>query len=45
MFSFLMPLPVEVGVSVTAYSEFLDESKSTFFLKFAGLAYSFTLIQ
>ena len=30
-------LSVEVGVSVTAYSELLDESKSTFFSEFAGL--------
>ena len=37
MFSFLMPLPVEVGVSVAAYSELLDESKFTFFSEFAGL--------
>ena len=39
-----MPLSVEVGVSVAAYSELLDESKSTFFLEFAGLI-SFALIQ
>ena len=37
MFSFSMPLSVEVGVSVAAYSELLDESKSTFFSEFAGL--------
>ena len=37
MFSFSMPLLVEVGVSVAAYSELLDESKSIFFSKFAGL--------
>ena len=37
MFSFSMPLPVEVGVSVAAYSELLDEPKSTFFSEFAGL--------
>ena len=35
--SFSMPLSVEVGVSVAAFSELLDESKSTFFLEFAGL--------
>ena len=28
---------VEGGVSVAAYSELLDESKSTFFSEFAGL--------
>ena len=37
MFSFSMPLSVEVGVSVAAYSDLLDESKSTFFSEFAGL--------
>ena len=30
-------LSVEVGVSVAAYSELSDESKSTFFSEFAGL--------
>ena len=33
MFLFSMPLSEEVGVSVAAYSELLDESKSTFFLR------------
>ena len=37
MFSFSMPLSVEIGVSVAEYSELLDESKSTFFSEFAGL--------
>ena len=37
MFSVLMPLSVEVGVSVAVYSELLDESKSTFFSELAGL--------
>ena len=36
-FLFSMPLSVEVGVSVAAYSELLDKSKSTFFSEFAGL--------
>ena len=35
-FSFSMPLSVEVGVSVAAYSELLDESKFAFFSEFAG---------
>ena len=39
MFSFLMPLSLEVGVLVAAYSELLDESKSTFFSEFAGLEF------
>ena len=37
MFSCSMLLSVEVGVSVAAYSELLDESKSTFFSEFTGL--------
>ena len=37
MFSFSMPLSTEVGVSVAAYSELLDESKFTFFSELAGL--------
>ena len=37
MFSFLMPLSAEVGVSVAAYSELLDESKFTFFSELASL--------
>ena len=41
MFSFSMTLSVEVGVSVEAYSELLDESKSTFFSEFAGLWFYF----
>ena len=44
MFLFLMPLSVEVGVSVAAYSELLDESKSTFFSEFAGLQFYFDLM-
>ena len=36
IFSFLMPLSVVVGVSVAAYSELFDESKSTCFSEFAG---------
>ena len=35
-FHFQMPLSVEVGISVAAYLELFDESKSTFFSKFAG---------
>ena len=37
MLLFLMPLSAEFGVSVAAYSKLLDESKSTFFSKLAGL--------
>ena len=43
MFSFSMPLSVEVGVSVAAYSELFDESKSTFSQN--SQVYSFSLIQ
>ena len=35
--SISMPFSEEVGVSVAAYSELLDESKSTVFSKFAGI--------
>ena len=37
IFSFLMPLSAEVGVSVAAYSELLHESRFTFFSELAGL--------
>ena len=36
-----MPLSVEVGVSVAAYSELLDEPKSAFFSEFPGLWFYF----
>ena len=39
-----MPLSVEVGVTVAAHSELIDESKSTFFSEFAGLWFYFDLM-
>ena len=41
MFSFSMKLSVEFDVSAAAYSELLDQAKSTFFSEFVGLWFYF----